>query len=275
MADLVGGAVIGNPERAVLVGMRAPRHPVRPGQIVLDIDDLHRLIAERPHLALVLRQVGRRLRQLRILAEHRVDVIDDVLGLLVVEAEDGAVDEVAHRLAHVVDAAAPAVLVADHRRHAALEAVAGHAVGEQQVLAAPIGQELLALVHGDVAPAHIALRQREILGGVLVDAERDAALRIGLVADRAHGQPIVAGRQILDRVLALVVRQHAGGDLGLGVLRLDEGAAERLAVGPGDRAGDRRRIRRRNTGGHCQAEANAHYRSHDVPPVFDFVLSER
>ncbi len=157
------------------------------------------------------------------------------------------VDEEAHGLAHVIDAVAPAVLVADHRRHAAFEAVAGHAMGEQELLAARFGQQLLALVHGDVAPAHIALLQCEIVGRALVGGERDAALGIALEADGAHLQPVVAGRQVLDGVLALVVGEHADGDLGLEVAGLHEGAAEPLAVGARDGAGDGRGIRRRTS----------------------------
>jgi hypothetical protein len=48
-------------------------------------------------------------------------------------------------------------------------------------------------------------------------------------------------RQILDPVFAGVVGQHADGDPALEVARLDEGGAERAAVGarhgPGDRRG--------------------------------------
>ncbi len=55
-------------------------------------------------------------------------------------------------------------------------------------------------------------------------------LRIGLIAGRPDLQPVVAGRQVLDAVAALIVGEHADRDLGLGVAGLHEGAAERRAV---------------------------------------------
>ncbi len=75
-------------------------------------------------------------------------------------------------------------------------------MGEQLLLAARFGQELLALVHGDVAPAHHALLEGQVLGEVLVGAKRDAALRVGLEADGAHLQAVFAGAEILDPILA-------------------------------------------------------------------------
>jgi hypothetical protein len=114
----------------------------------------------------------------------------------------------------------------------------------KQVLAACLRQQLLALVHGDVAPTHIALLQSKIVGRVLIGGQRDAGFRIGAEADRAQLQPVVAGRQVLDPVRALVVREHADRDLGLEVLRLHEGAAEPLAVGSRHGAGDSRGLRR-------------------------------
>jgi hypothetical protein len=194
-----------DPELSVSVGMRAPRHAVAAGQLVLDIDDLHRLVGERPHLVLVLGQVGGRLRQHRVLAEHVVEIVDHVLGLLLVEAEPRIHHEVAHRVLHVVDAVAPALLVARRGRHPRLEAVARHAVLEVHLLAARLGQQLLALVHRDVAPAHVARLQREVGGEALVGAELEAELGVGLEAGRLDAEPVLAGRQVLDRVAALRV----------------------------------------------------------------------
>ena len=235
--DLVGATVIRNPEAAVLVGMRAPGHAVRPGQLVFHVDDLHRRVAERPQRVFILRQFGRRFRQHRVLAEHVIHVEDHVLGLLIVEAEARIHHEEAHGVAHVGHAVAPTVLVAHDRSHARLETVTGHAVGEQEILAARIGQELGALPHRDVAPAHEPLLQRKVLREALIRAQAHAAFGIGLEAGCADLQAIVAGRQVIDAVLAGIVGEHTDHDLGLRVARLHEGAADGSAVGPGDGAG--------------------------------------
>ena len=54
--DLVGAAVVGHPEIAVLVRMRAPRHAVGAGRLVFHVDDLERLVAELAHGVLVARR---------------------------------------------------------------------------------------------------------------------------------------------------------------------------------------------------------------------------
>jgi hypothetical protein len=169
------------------------------------------------------------------------EIIDDLLGLLVAEA--AAIGERgAHRLAHEGDAVAPAVLVARDRRHPGLEAVAAHAVLEQGLFALLVGQELIALQLGNLGPAHHGGLQGEIGRGVLIGRELDAGFRVGLVADRAHLQAVVAGRQVLGNEAALIVGQDADRHLQAGVARLHERAPEGSAVRPGHRAGNGRGI---------------------------------
>ena len=123
-------------------------------------------------------------------------------------------------------------------------------MGEQQILAALIRQQLGALVEGEVAPAHQARLQAEIVGRVLVGGELDPGLGIALVAGRPDRQPVVAGGQVRHLVVPLRVGEHAHGDLGRGVAGLHEGAAERRTVRPRDRAGDGGGIGGRGGQGH-------------------------
>ena len=152
-----------------------------PGHLVVHIDDAKRLVGDRRQRVLVARHLGRRPRQRRVLAEHLVHVERDVFRLLVAEAAPVG-ERGAHRLAHVFDAAAPAVVVAHGRRHLALEAVAAHAVVDQHVLAARIRQKLDALQDRNLGPAHHALLQREVVRDVLLGGELDAALGLGAEA---------------------------------------------------------------------------------------------
>jgi hypothetical protein len=168
--------------------------------------------------------------------------VNDILGFLIGEVRLRPPYEERHRFAHVVDAIAPAVFVALHRSHPGLEAVAGHAMDEEQVLAALLRQKLDALVHRDISPAHVARLQGKVVRGVLVRRERHGIDRVGLIARRLDLHPIVAGRQVLDPVAALIVREHVERDLGLGTAGLHEGATERLPVRAFDRAGDSRGI---------------------------------
>src|SRR4051812_20352274 len=55
---------------------------------------------------------------------------------------------------------------------------------EEQVAATRLRQELHALPHGDVAPAHHPVLQFEVVRGGLIGGEVHAALRIALVAGR-------------------------------------------------------------------------------------------
>jgi hypothetical protein len=90
-----------------------------------------------------------------------------------------------------------------------------------------------------------------------------------LVADRAHLQAIIAGRQAVDAIVTRIVGQHAHGDLGLEVARLYEGAAERFAVRPGDCAGDRRCICQNRRGSHgADPEGNSRQFTHRVFLLF-------
>ena len=116
---------------------------------------------------------------------------------------------------------------------------------EQQVFSARLGQELHALPHGDVAPAHHPLLQCEIEGGALVGVEAHAVLRLALETGRPDLHAIVAGRQVFYAVLPVPVGQHADHDLGLGVAGLNEGAAKRRAVRSRHRSRDARRLRTR------------------------------
>ena len=174
--DLVGAPVIRNPEAAVLVGMRAPGHAVGARQLVFHVDDLHRLVAERPHRVLVVAAARpatsaapspRRTR-----GSCRRSTSSAFWSL---KPKRGSHDEEAHGVAHVVHAVAPAVLVARDRRHARLEAVAGHAVDEEQVLAARLRQEAACPATWrcrSSAPCPSAGRSR---GGVLIGGEVQAA----------------------------------------------------------------------------------------------------
>ena len=90
---------------------------------------------------------------------------------------------------------------------------------------------------GQIAPAHRRALQRKVMRRGAVGRERDAALGLGLGAERAHAQAIVARRQVLHRVAAGIVGEHAHGHLELAVARLHERGAQRRAVRPGHRAG--------------------------------------
>jgi hypothetical protein len=118
-------------------------------------------------------------------------------------------------------------------------------VGEQQFLAARLRQELHPLPHGNVAPPHDPLLQGEIVGGVGVGSEIDAVLGVAPVARGPDREPIFTGRKVVHAVLAFLVRQHADGDPGLGIARLNKGAAKSSAIRVGNTAGNRRGLRRR------------------------------
>ena len=92
---------------------------------------------------------------------------------------------------------------------------------------------------------------------VLVGGELDAALGIGPEARRPDRQAIVARRQVLDDVFALIIGQHADRHLHAGMAGLHKRRAERRAVGSGHGAGNRRGIGRgdsKNESEYSQAE---------------------
>ena len=234
--DPVRHPVLRDPEIAVGVGMRGPGETIGPGHFEIDIDDVERLVVDLRRGVAIGRELGRRFRQHRGFPEHVVEIGHDLVGLGVAEA--GAVGERgAHRLAHELDARAPAVLVGGDRRHLRLEAVAAQAIVEQRLLAARLRQELQALQDGQIAPAHRRALQRKVVRRGAVGRERDAAPGLGLGAERAHAQAIFARRQVLHRVAAGIVGEHAHGHLELAVARLHERGAQRRAIRPGDRAG--------------------------------------
>jgi hypothetical protein len=111
-----------------------------------------------------------------------------------------------------------------------------------QLLAARLRQQHPALIDRNIGPADRRLLQGEIVGGVLVGIERHARLDVGLVADRADQHAVVAGRQVLHDIAALIVGQHADGHLQAGMAGLHKGAAERRAIGTGDRTGEGRGV---------------------------------
>jgi hypothetical protein len=121
--------------------------------------------------------------------------------------------------------------------------VAAHAILEQRFLALFVGQELVTLQLGNLGPADHGGRKREVVGGVLVGGEIDPALRVGLVADRPHLQPIFAGRQVLGEEVPLIVGEHADRHLEPRMTGLHEGAPEGRAVRSGHGAGDGRGVR--------------------------------
>src|SRR5207302_2393871 len=141
--------------------------------------------------------------------------------LLIVEAALRS-ERITYDLAHIGDAAAPAVLVALDRGHARFEAVTTGAIGKELPLSARVRQQLEPLLDRYVAPAHHALLQREVVGSALVGGQLRALARIGLVADRAHLQTIIAHRQILGAVAPLRVGQDANRHFHLRIARLDE-----------------------------------------------------
>jgi hypothetical protein len=233
--DPVRHPVLRDPEIAVGVGMRGPGKTIRPRHFEVDIDDVERLVVDLRRGVLIGRQLGRRFRQHRGFPEHVGEIGHDLVGLGVAEA--GAVGERgAHRLAHELDARAPAVLVGGDRRHLRLEAVAAQAIVEQGLLPARLRQELQALQYRQVAPAHRRALQREVVRRAGIGRERDAAPGLGLGAERAHAQAIFARRQVLHRVAAGIVGEHAHGHLELAVARLHERGAQRRAVRPPHRA---------------------------------------
>ncbi len=198
--DAVRRAVIRHDEAAVLRRHRAPREAIAIGQLVLHVDDLHRLVGERADEVLVGRNVGGRGRQHRVLAEQHIDIGRDVVRVLVGERLR-AVEEEMHRAAHVVDAIAPAVLVVPDRRHAALEAVAREAAPDENVLALQhlaaehIGKQLCPLIGREVGPLHRAGLERDIVRDALRRGQRNAVARIGRVADGPHAELIRALRR--------------------------------------------------------------------------------
>jgi hypothetical protein len=158
--------------------MRGPGETIGPRHFEIDIDDVERVVVDLRRGVLVGRELGRRLRQHRGLAEHVGEIGHDLVGLGVAEA--GAVGERgAHGLAHELDPRAPAVLVGGHRRHLRLEAVAAQAIVEQRLLAARLRQELQALQDGEIAPAHRRALQRKVMRRGAVGRERDAAFGLG------------------------------------------------------------------------------------------------
>ena len=90
---------------------------------------------------------------------------------------------------------------------------------EDHLLAANVRDELFTLIQRKVAPADDARLQRPIHCGGLIRSERDARARIGLVTHGADSQYVLACRQILNAIGAVLLRQHVDGDLRLRVLR--------------------------------------------------------
>ena len=251
-ADLVRIAVIRHPVVAVFVRKCAPRHAARARQFVFDVHDLHRVIVESPDQFLVLRHFGRRLRQNRFLAEKRVDIRSDVRRILVVEWTANSSKEKVHRFLHVGDAVPPSFFIAPRGRHARLEPVARETSPDQQILPLGIGEQNLALILGQIAPAHHSLLQRKIVGGVLFRRQTHFGARIGAIAHGFYLHLIFAGGQILNPVAPVLVRQHADQDSRARVLRLNECASERSPVrtfhraSHGGRLGERGKKKKRS-----------------------------
>ena len=84
--DLIRHAEIGNPQVAVFVRSGAERHAARARHVVLDVHDIHRVAAERPHRVLVSWHVRGRFRQHGIGAEQTRQIRGDIVGILIGEA---------------------------------------------------------------------------------------------------------------------------------------------------------------------------------------------
>ena len=210
-----------------------------------------------------------RFRQRAILAEQAVDIGRDVLLLLLADA---AMSEERHRRRHVFHARLPAREIIALVCHAAFKAMAGETHVEQRLLARRVGKQDVALPCRQIGPVDLALFQREVLVRRLIGAKRHAA---GLAIGEAHrfdAQFIVARRQIFHDEMPIAARLHVHGHFRLEILRGDEGAAKRRAIGALDHARDRGGLRRGGERENRRREREpSQHGSHDVSPrcLFD------
>src|ERR1700730_10253343 len=102
---------IRNPAVSSFVRIWVPRESARAWKFIFYVHNFHGRIAEVQLQILVCRQLGRRMRQCRILAEERRKIGNDIFSLLIVDTNQ-------HGVAHVIYSVAPAVFVALYFGHA-------------------------------------------------------------------------------------------------------------------------------------------------------------